>query len=172
MEKFTLRVNYPHSERKSTEGKNKKALKKCRRLPIIAIGKKVNKKTNEDEYIVLFNAPKDALNKHVKLNQITIFHDINVISAGFSPSLNKNISMPEDKDFISMNISVNGFSKFKVFKENINAARNPVKGNKFEICGNSHCNETNNVIHKPKDTTAYICGNCWGQHTQQKKIAA
>lgn len=160
MNKFTLKVNYPHVLKKDVLGKDKQIRKK-RRLPIIAIGMKINANTGEKEYLTVFATPKDALKTHVEKIQKTIFFDINVIYSGLSKNLNKDFEIPADSEFRKLNINLAGCSHFILFKDNINAERAPSRGIKYEACGNNKCNETHKVIYKPNNSHLYICENCY-----------
>lgn len=160
MNKFTLKVNYPHVQKKDSSNKYKQIRKK-RRLPIIALGLKVDKNTGQKEYIAVFEPPKDALRTHVERIQKTIFFDINVIYSGLATSINKDFKIPPDSKFRKLDINLAGFNHFILFKENINSIRSPSRGVKYEICGNEKCNETHKVIYKPNNSNSYICENCY-----------
>lgn len=167
MNKFTLKVNYPHIQKKTPENKQKQIRKK-RRLPIIALGLKVNESTGEKEYIAVFEPPKDALKTHVERIQKTIFFDINIIYSSLSTSINKDFKIPPDNKFRKLNINLAGYSHFILFKENINSIRSPSRGVKYEICGNNKCNETHKVIYKPNNSNLYICENCYKEKNTKK----
>ena len=171
MSKFTLRINYPHSQKTDSNAKSKQ-LRKNRRLPIIAIGMKIDGTSKEKEYIALFSPPKDVLKNHLNKHKKVIFHDIEVIHSNIPTGKNKGFEFPIDEEFKNLGINISGFTHFKVFKENINAARHPAKGEKFEICGNKQCHETDKVIHKPKSSELFVCEECWNNSLQPKKIAA
>ncbi len=177
MNKFTLKVNYPYTQKIDASGQAKQIRKK-RRLPIIAIGLKINESNGEKEYIAVFEPPKDALQAHVERIQKTIFFDINVIYSGVPTSINKDFEFPDDNKFRKLDIVIAGCSHFILFKENINAIRSPSCGIKYEICGNKKCNESDKVIFKPNGSDMYICENCYeaGKETlnkvSKKKIIA